>query len=154
MLERILPRNVDNTYRGHGLALWLFAAVLLMKGVIGVNTIFNGREVAVSADAIPLDAYAPACARAFVSMAAAWALAQLTITLPCVLVLFRYRALLAFAFALLLLEHLCRRLLFTAMPIERSGTPPGLYVNLIATALMAVGLALSLRGRGGRRAKG
>ena len=54
-------------------------------------------------------------------------------------------------FALLLLEHLGRRLIFWVMPIVKTGTPPGFYVNVILTVLLVVGLALSLRSRDSRR---
>ncbi|HWS52953.1 MAG TPA: hypothetical protein VN228_02460 [Pyrinomonadaceae bacterium] len=153
MLDRFLPRQIDNTYRGRRLALWLFAALVLMKIAMSLNTIFDGYDVAVSADGIPLDTYTPAGARAVVSAFAAWGLAQLVICLLCVLALLRYRALIPFMFALLLVEHLCRRLIFRVMPIERAGSPPGFYVNLILLALMAAGLALSLWRRGGGEAK-
>lgn len=29
MLDRILPRRIDNTYRGHPFAVWLFLPVVL-----------------------------------------------------------------------------------------------------------------------------
>jgi hypothetical protein len=48
-------------------------------------------------------------------------------------------------FALLLLEHLCRRLIFFVMPIARSDDAPGLLINLALIAVLAVGLFLSLR---------
>ncbi len=145
MLNRLLPRQVDNTYHGYKLALWLFALVMLMKVAMSVNSIFNGHMVASSADGIPLDTFTPASAQAVVSLFAAWGLAQLVICLLCIVVLARYRALVPFMFALLLLEHLSRRLIFLVMPIVRTGTPPGFFVNLALLALMAVGLALSLR---------
>jgi hypothetical protein len=148
MLERLLPRRADNAYGGRKAALWLFALLTLVKGAMGLNSIFNGYSVATGADGIPLDTYTPAGARAFVSMFAAWGLAQVVLCLLCVLVLARYRALVPFMFALLLLEHLCRRLLFLLMPVERAGAPPGPYVNVALAGLMVVGLALSLRGRG------
>ncbi|HEV3470866.1 MAG TPA: hypothetical protein VG148_16200 [Pyrinomonadaceae bacterium] len=153
MLERLLPRHVDNAYHGHRAALWLFAALVLMKTGISLNSIFNGYDVAVSADGIPLDMFTPAGAQAVVSAFAAWGLAQLTICLLCVLVLVRYRALVPFMFALLLLEHLGRRLLFQVMPIVRTGTPPGFYVNLVLLVLMLAGLTLSLRSRDRRPAE-
>ena len=153
MLDRLLPRHLDNTYRGHKAALWLLALLVLMKGAIGLRSIFDGYDVAVSADGIPLDTYTPAGARAVVSAFAAWGLAQLVICLLCALALFRYRAMVPLMFALVLLEHLCRRLIFLVMPVERTGSPPAFYVNLIITALMVVGLLLSLWDRGGRRAK-
>ncbi|MDQ3804593.1 MAG: hypothetical protein M3416_12260 [Acidobacteriota bacterium] len=153
MFDRLLPRHADNTYHGHKLALWLFAILVLMKSAISLNSIFNGYSVATSADGIPLDTYTPAGAQAVVSAFAAWGLAQFTICLLCILVLARYRAMIPFMFVLLLLEHLCRRLIFWVMPIVRTGTPPGFYVNLLLTALMVVGVALSLRSRDSRQAK-
>lgn len=153
MLDRLLPRHADNTFHGHRLALWLFAFILIVKSAVGLSSIFDGRDVAASADGFPLDTFTPAGARAVVSAFAAWGLAQLTLCLISLLVLARYRALVPFMFALLLLEHLCRRLLFWLMPIAQAGTPPGFYVNLLLTALMVVGFALSLRGRDSRRAQ-
>jgi len=145
MLHRLLPPRIDNTYRGHRLALWLFAALVLMKGGIGLGTIFNGRAAAISADGIPLDTFTPAGAQAFVALFAAWGLAQLMLNLIGLLVLIRYRAMVPFMFALLLLEHLSRKLILRILPIPRSETPPGFYINLALVAVMIVGLVLSLR---------
>jgi hypothetical protein len=153
MFNRLLPRHIDNTYHGYKLALWLFALLVLVKVAMSLNSIFNGYSVASSADGIPLDTFTPAGAQAVVSMFAAWGMAQLTICLLCILVLARYRAMIPFMFALLLLEHLGRRLIFQVMPIARTGTPAGFYVNLVLIALLVVGLALSLRGRDSHRAK-
>jgi hypothetical protein len=144
VLNRLLPRQVDNTYRGYRLALWLFALVVLVKVAMSVNSIFNGHTVASSADGIPLDTFTPAGAQAVVSLFAAWGLGQLILCLLCIVVLVRYRALVPFLFAVLLLEHLSRRLIFLVMPIVRTGTPPGVFVNLALVALMVVGLTLSL----------
>ena len=68
MLQRILPQRVDNTFRGHWLALWLFGALVLAKGGIGLGTIFNGRSAATSSDGIPLDTFSPAGEHAFVAL--------------------------------------------------------------------------------------
>jgi len=145
MLNQLLPRHVDNTYHGYKLALWIFAVLVLMKVAISLNSIFNGYSVATSADGIPLDTFPSGAARTVVSLFAAWGLAQLIICLLCIVVLARYRSLVPFMFALVLLEHLSRRLIFLVMPIVRTGTPPGFFVNLVLLALMVVGLALSLR---------
>jgi hypothetical protein len=141
---KILPRQVDNTYRGYKLALWLFGLLVLMNTSISLGTIFNGRDAASSADGIPLDTFTPAGARAVVSLFALWGLSQLMICLLCIVVLVRYRAMVPFMFALLLLEHLSRRLILQIMPIATTGTPPGYFINLGLLALMIVGLALSL----------
>ena len=151
MPGQLLPQRVDNSYRGHKLALWLFGLVVLMKTAIGVGTIFNGRDAAINADGIPLDTFTPAGAQAFVSIFAAWGLAQVTVGALCILVLIRYRALVPFMFALLLVEHLLRRVIFLALPMPRIGQPPGFAINLALVAVMIVGLGLSLWNRGRSR---
>jgi hypothetical protein len=144
-MNSLLPRHVDNIYRGHRLALWLFGLAVFVKTSIGLGTIFNGRHAAVSADGIALDSFSPDGAQAFVALFAAWGLAQATIGAISILVLVRYRALVPFMFLVLLLEHLCRKLIFFVMPISRTGEAPGLLINLVLVAVMVVGLILSLR---------
>ena len=144
MIGELLPRRADNTYRGHKLALWIFGLLLLMKAAIGVNSIVNGRSVAVSADGIPLDAFTPAGANAFVSAFALLGLSHVMASLLGVIVLLRYRTLVPLVFAFLLLQHLSSRWILRVMPIARIGTPPAVGVNLVLLALIVVGLALSL----------
>ena len=147
MFGRFLPQRIDNSYHGHKLALWLFALVVLIKTSIGLGTILNGHNAATTADGIALDTFTPAGAQAFVSVLAIWGLAQVTIGLLCILVLARYRAMVPFMFSLLLLEHLGRKLILFVMPIARTGTQPGVVINLALVAVMIVGLVLSLRNR-------
>jgi hypothetical protein len=144
MLNRLLPRQADNTYRGHRLALWLFAILVLLKGIISLNSMINGRDVASSADGIPLDTFTPDGARTVVSLFALLGLSNLVICLLCIVVLARYRALIPLMFSLLLLQHLARKLIHQVMPIVTTGTPPGSVINLVLLVLMVVGLALSL----------
>jgi hypothetical protein len=148
MFNHLLPRSIDNTYRGHKLALWLFGLVVFMKAAMSLNSIFNGYLVASSADGLPLDTYPSAAARTIVSLFAIWGLGHFMICLLCILVLVRYRGMIPFMFALLLVEHLSRRLIFQFMPIVRTGTPPASAINLVLLALMIVGLALSLWSQG------
>jgi hypothetical protein len=64
-----------------------------------------------------------------------------------VLTLTRYRAMIPLMFVLLLIEHLARRWVLLVKPIARTGTPPGIYINLVLLGLMIAGLVLSLRRR-------
>jgi hypothetical protein len=100
--------------------------------------------VATSADGIPLETFTPAGADAFVSAFALLGLSLVMISLLGAVVLFRYRSLAPLFFALLLLSHLGGRLILYLMPIARSGTPPGMFVNLVQLTLIVAGLALSL----------
>jgi hypothetical protein len=144
MLDRILPQRIDNTYRGHPLAVWLLVPVVFMKTGIALGTIFNGRAAAQSADGIPLDSFGADGAQAVVALFAIWGLAQLVFSVLGVLALTRYRAMIPSLFALLLIEHLVRKWILLVKPIARTGTPPGPYINLVLVALMVVGLGLSL----------
>lgn len=145
MFNQLLPRHIDNEYRGYKVALWVFGLLLLMKIVISFNSIFNGYLVAASADGIPLDTFTPAAARTVVSLFALRGLSNFVICLLCILVLVRYRSVIPFMFALLLLDNLSKRLILQFLPIVRTGTPPGFYVDLILLALTMVGFALSRR---------
>jgi hypothetical protein len=147
MLKQIFPQRIDNIYRGHPLALWLFIPVVFMKTGIALGTIFNGRAAAQSADGIPLDSFGASGAAAVVALFAIWGLAQLVFSVLGVLALTRYRAMIPLLFVLLLLEHLARKWILLVKPIARTGAPPGPYINLVLLALMIVGLALSLRSR-------
>jgi hypothetical protein len=153
MLKQLLPRVIDNTYRGHRIALWLLALVVFMKAAMSLNSIFNGYLVASSGDGIPLDTFPSAAARTVVSLFAILGLSHFMICVLCILVLVRYRSMIAFTFALLLLEHLSRKLILHFLPIVKTGTPPGFFVNLMLLAVMIVGLALSLRSQGSPRAQ-
>ncbi len=144
VLERLLPRRLDNTYGGRRLALWILAAVVIVKTGIALGTIFNGRTAAQSADGIPLESFGAAGAQAVVALFAAWGVGQLVLSALGILALARYRAMVPLVFALILLEHLARRISFIVQPIVRTGTPPGLWINLTLLALMTVGLALAL----------
>ena len=146
-MNALLPRRIDNTYRGHPLAVWLLVPVVVVKTGIALGTIFNGRMAAQSADGIPLDSFGTAGADAVVALFAIWGLSQLVLSVLGVLALTRYRAMIPFTFALLLVEHLARRWILLVKPIARTGSPPGLYINLVLVALMIGGLALSLRSR-------
>jgi hypothetical protein len=152
-LDPLLPRRIDNTYRGHKLALWLFGLLVFLKAAISLNSIFNGYSVAQSADGIPLDTFAPAAAQTVVSLFGLLGVSQLLFCVLGVLVLARYRSMVSSMFALLLLEHLTRRLLLKLVPIVRTGTPPGPVINLVLLAVMILGLALSLWSRGDLQAQ-
>ena len=154
MLDQLLPQHLDNTYRGHRLAVWLFALVVFVQAGQGLMSIFNGYYAASSPDAIPLDTYTGGAAETVVSLFALLGLLRLVICFLCVLALLRYRAMIPLMFTLLLVEYLSRRLVLQLLPIVRSGTPPGSVVNLGLLAVMIVGLVLSLRSNGHGRALG
>jgi hypothetical protein len=97
-----------------------------------------------SADGIPLDTYTAASAHTVVAVWALSGLFRLTLSLLCVLVLVRYRAAIPLMYALLVFEFSGRLLILHFIPLVRTGTPPGPFVNLILFSLTIVGLGLSI----------
>jgi hypothetical protein len=144
MFNLLLPPRIDNSYRGHKLALWLFGLVVSVRIAQSVALIVGGRAVLTSADGIPLETFTPAASQTVVAVWTLLALSRLFVLLPCVLTLLRYRSAVSFMFLLLLLNYLAAQLSLQFVPIVTTGTPPGPLVNLMLAALMIVGLGLSL----------
>jgi hypothetical protein len=144
MFDTILPKSIDNTYRGQKLALWLLGLLALINFVIGTNSIVNGRAVLTAADGVPVDTYPAAAAQAIVALWALLGLSRLVIGLLFVLALIRYRNMVPFLFVLLLLQNLSGRLILHFLPLVRTGTPTASVINLTLLTLMIVGLGLSL----------
>ena len=153
MINKLLPQSVDNTYRGHKLALWLFALILVVKLFQSLMVVFNTNSTAIYADGFPLGTFSPAAAQTVVALFALSGLRLLIILLLCVLVLVRYRSMISFMYALLVLEYLAGQLLYHFVPLVRVGTPPGVFVNLMLFSLMVIGLVLSLWSQGNHKAK-
>lgn len=151
MLDRLLPARIDNDFRGYRAALWLLGIHVALKLVMSLNSIFNARSVATGADGLRLDALPPDGAQALLLLFALVAIGQLFLTLLALLALVRYRAMVPLVFALLLLEQLCRRAVVFEYAVPREGAPVGTYINLGLTAILLIGLVLSLTGAGYRR---
>lgn len=147
MFDKLLPQPIDNTYRGSKVALWLFGLVVGVRIFQSLAVIFNGYSTAINADGLPLDSYPPAAAQTVVALFALSSLWRLTFCSVCALVLARYRSAVPLMFAVLTLNFLAAQLLSQFIPLVRTGTPPGPYVNLAQFALTVIGLVLSLRSR-------
>jgi hypothetical protein len=147
MFDALLPRAIDNTFRGPRVALWLFGLVVAVRIVQSLAVIFNGYSTAINADGLALDTYPPAAAQTAVALFAQASLWRLTVCAVGVFVLARCRSAVPLMFVLLILNFLAAQLLFWFVPMVRTGTPPGPYVNLTLFALTVIGLVLSLRGR-------
>ena len=144
MLDKLLPQRIDNTYRGHKLALWLFALVVALRMTQSLVIIFNGYAIAMYADGIPLNTFAPEAAQTVVAMFALSAVSRFIIAMLCLLALLRYRSAVPFMFVVLILGYLAGDLVLRFLPLATTGSPPGPGVNLASFAVMVVGLVLSL----------
>ncbi len=147
MLNRIFPKQIDNTYRGHRLAIWLFALVVVMELSMGTNSIVNTRMVAMSADGIPIDQYGAGGADAVIALFAIAGLFRVLLALQGVLVLIRYRAMIPLMYLVLLILHLGSKTLLLVHPVAKSGVATAQLGSAFVLALLAmllVGFVLSI----------
>ena len=154
MLGRIFPKAIDNRYRGHLAALWIFVPIVVMRLGIAVGSLVLADGSLQSADGIPLDTYPPAAARAIIAVSAYGDVANLWLALVLVLALIRYRAMVPLMFLVVVLDWFAHKGVGMAKPMERmAGASPGSYLTLAIFGLSLVGLILSVTGKGYRLAE-
>ena len=145
MQSFLLPRQVDNDYRGHPFALWVFVpltAITIVRSLIHILRADGGAQ---SIATIPLDTYPPAAAGAVITIFAIWGVSQLLVGLFYLLVLVRYRALIPLMYVSVFLEYLGRMLVGTWKPLTTLATPPGSSINGVMIFLSLAMLLLCWR---------
>ena len=151
MFNRIFPKQIDNNYRGHWLAILIFALLVILRAAMGFNSIVMTHMVATGADGIPLDSYGPACAAVVVLFFKNIGLFFLLLSLLGVVALIRYRAMIPLMYLVLILQLAGSRLLLYLYPIVRTSEMPlGFSVTLTMLAVALIGVVLSLVGKGYR----
>ncbi|MFW5748188.1 MAG: hypothetical protein ACOCYT_01105 [Chloroflexota bacterium] len=144
MIERLFPRQVDNTYRGRPIARWVFIGLTIMTVGRSLVHMFASDGGAQSIATIPLDTFTPNGADAVVLIFALWGLSQLIIGLLYVVVLWRYQALIPLMYLFMIVEYAMRMFLGELKPIETTGTAPGAIGDYIIVPLATVMLILTL----------
>jgi hypothetical protein len=151
MLSRIFPKQIDNAFRGHWLAILIFALLVILRAAMGFNSIALTHMVATGADGIPLDSYGPACAAVVVLFFKNVGLFFLLLSLLGGVALIRYRAMIPLMYLVLIIQLAGSRVLLYLYPIVRTSEMPlGFSVTLTMLAVALIGLVLSLVGKGYR----
>lgn len=153
MFRRLFPKQIDNTYRGLVIALWLLAPLVIVKflmglNVAGLNPWVDNRYILQSVDQLPLDTYGAQAASAAVFLFSCWGLALLLLSSLGALALVRYRAAIPLIYLVLSIEQIGRKGLSLIHPFVRAVEPgsfsPGVIINWALTAALVIGLVLSL----------
>ena len=147
MENLLLPRWIDNQYRGKKLALWFFWVVVVMRALQGLSLIIGGSSVVRDADGIPLETFPVAASQAIVTVSLITGISRLILSLLCILVFVRYRSAIALMFTVLVLDQFGKELVLRVYPLVRVGDPIGPTVNLILLFLTLLGLVLALWGK-------
>lgn len=149
MLERIFPKQFDNTYRGYTIAIWLLVLLVLFKLLMGGGSMFNTRNVMEGADGIPLSTYGAGAAQTIMFMFRTWGLNLALLSLLGLIAIVRYRSMVPLVYLLLTIENVGRKAmtLFDPVPTVSSGDggmPLGFLINLGLIGALLIGFALSL----------
>ena len=161
MLGRLFPKQIDNTYRGSWVAIWLLIPVLLLKLTIGVNVMginpwVSNRDVIIKADGVPLDTFSREVQEIVIFLFASWGLGLVLLCVFCVAALIRYRAMIPFVILVLTVEQIGRKAIgaLTLSPSGSSDHPSiGAMINWGFSAALVIALALSLTTRRDRPVK-
>jgi hypothetical protein len=150
MFGRLFPKQFNNDYRGHTLAIWLLAVIVLLKILQSVNAMdlnpwIDARTIAQTADRIPIDSFTPVVADIMMLKTKVWGYDHLLLNLIAVIALIRYRTMIPFMYLVLLADQVGRRIIVAQNPIERSGEVSlALEIALLATiGAMFIGFVLS-----------
>ncbi len=157
MFSRLFPPQIDNNYRGYWLAIWILVPILLAKffmglNVAGLNPWISNRQIAQTADGIPLESFGAEAASTVMFLFASWGLILFVLSLLGIVVLIRYRAMIPLMYLLLSIEQFGRTWISLANPIvgavkgaAKTGEySVGFIVNWGFVAALAIGLALAL----------
>ncbi|MFL0355651.1 hypothetical protein ACI5KX_04160 [Erythrobacter sp. GH1-10] len=151
MLEKIFPKQFDNQYRGHWVALVLLWIITAFKTLMAYNTAINSRYGAVNADGIPIDSYSPEAGIMVLNIFAKLGNMHFIIVALSLLALIRYRAMVPLIYLILVYEYLTRRLItmvWLDVPYMRiADDTAGLIVQSLFLA-MVIGFGLSIWSRG------
>jgi hypothetical protein len=154
MLTRLLPKQIDNDYQGHLLAIWLLVPLALMKFLQGANVAGllgtgNSRQVLEAVDNVPVSTFPTEAASHLVFLFAAWGVGIFVLGLLGIVVLLRYRAMIPLMYLLLLIEQVGRKALSTIhldTPFVSLAVSPANLINWGFLLAMAIGFLLSLAG--------
>ncbi|HEY5782832.1 MAG TPA: hypothetical protein VIT66_13330 [Lysobacter sp.] len=151
MLSRILPARVDNRFRGHVLALWLFVPITLMRIAISLLHIFSADGGAQSVSKLTLDTYPASAAQNVIALMSRLGLEQLLLGLIALVVLLRYRALIPLMYLVIVAHYIAHQAIAGMKPLALAGTSGASTPAIVIAAASGVGLVLSLMGKGYRR---
>jgi hypothetical protein len=151
MLTRIFPKQLDNaSYRGHWLAIVILAAVVIVRFMMGFNSVVFTRSVAGGPDGFLLDSYGAEGAGALLLLFAQLGFYLALFALLGAVVLVRYRAMIPLAYLFFLAQELGSKAILFVHPVARSGVGDNriaTYIVLGVLAATAIGFLLSLTNR-------
>jgi hypothetical protein len=140
-INRILPKTVDNNYKGYNIALWVFMLLAIVSTVRSMIHFLAPDGGAGSIAGLDLSTGAENIIFTF----SLWGLSQLIYAFIQLLIAFRYRTLIPLFYLILFFETLGRMAVGQMKPpVLLDGIPPGGIANYIILPLSVIMFILSL----------
>lgn len=157
LIEKLLPREANNDYRGSPVALYAFVVLALVMAGRSLIHFFKEDSGVNSIATIVTFPGDPDPNQVIYMFSALWGSQQTLLVLLYAVVLFRYRNLLPLMYVVMFLEFSFRLVVGAIHPLSTDHflrTPPGAIINVPGLAITATLLLLSLTDRGAKRAIG
>ena len=147
VFQRIFPLQIDNVFRGHWIALWLFAALVLVRLAQGVATFIDPDLVIRSADGILIETFNQPAQQVLPPIFRVLGMLNILICLLCTVALVYYRAMLPLMYLVLIFLFAGQKTISIVYPIPRAPDAPGNLVVWALIVLTVIGFLLSLARR-------
>ncbi len=141
---KILPKEINDDYRGTKIALYFFYLFTIMTVIRSLIHMFAPDGGAQSIATIPLDTFTNGGSSTVILIFSLWGLSQLIMGIFYVIVSWRYKALIPLMYIFIFIEYLMRLILGILKPIVTTGTAPGGVVNYVFVPLAAILFFLSI----------
>ena len=139
---RLFPKQVDNTFDGYRIVVWVFLLIAIFTVVRSCIHVFAPDGGAGSIAGIDVSV---AGGSNIISMFAFWGLSQFLLGFVYLVVFFRYKSLIPFMYMLVLLEYSGRIIIGFVKPFQVSRTPPGAFGDYVLVPLAMIMLVLALK---------
>jgi hypothetical protein len=141
----IFPKQINNTYTGHPIALYTFYIIIFITIVRSLIHILAPDGGAQSIATIPLDTYSVESANTVIFMFGLWGISQLLLGIVFLIITIRYKALIPLMYLFVFTEYSLRLILGFFKPITITGVAPGGIGNYVFIILSILLFILSMK---------
>lgn len=141
----IFPKQINNTYTGHPIALYTFYIIIFITIVRSLIHILSPDGGAQNIATIPLDTYSVESANTVIFMFGLWGISQLLLGILFLIITIRYKALIPLMYLFIFTEYSLRLILGFFKPITLTGVAPGGIGNYVFIILSILLFMLSMK---------
>ena len=144
-MKYLLPKTIDNDYKGSKAPLYLFYLVIPYTIIRSLIHLFSPDGGAQSIATIPLHSFTKNASDTIIHLFAEWGLSQLLFGFLYIVVLIKYKSLIPLMYLFLIIEYSTRLFLGFYKPLDLERYAPGGIGNYFLVPLFIVMFILSIK---------